>query len=71
MTKEEWKKMKEDDEYIAPSVLEFIRAIPDFEDRGTEHTAPCACGGTIHATRSTYNGHLHAYCDKCGARLIE
>ncbi len=71
MTDEDWKKMKEDETYIAPSILEFIRAIPDFDDRGILHTAPCTCGGTIHATRSTYNGHLHAYCDKCGARLIE
>lgn len=44
MTDEEWKTMKEDDEYITPSVLEFIRAIPDFEDRGTEQiAADCKC----------------------------
>ena len=71
MTDEEWKKMKDDEEYIAPDILNFIAAIPDFTDRGVEHTAPCSCGGTIHAARAEYNGHLHAYCDKCGARLIE
>ena len=71
MTDEDWKKTKADDGYIVSSILEFIRAIPDVDDRGTEHTAPCTCGGTIHAMRSTYDGHLHAYCDKCGARLIE
>lgn len=67
----EWERMKEDEEYIAPEILEFLKAIPDFEDRGVEHTAPCPCGGTIHAIRAEYNGHLHAYCDKCGARMIE
>lgn len=71
MTDEEWKKMKDDEEYIAPDIFDFIVAIPYFTDRGVEHTAPCPCGGTIHAARAEYNGHLHAYCDKCGARLIE
>lgn len=69
MTDEE--RMKADEEYIVPSIVEFIRAMPHFKDRGTEHTAPCPCGGTIHASRAKINGHLHAYCDKCGARLIE
>lgn len=56
---------------LPPELLEFIVAIPDFQDRGVEHTAPCPCGGTIHAIRAEYNGHLHARCDKCGAALIE
>lgn len=71
MTEEERKRMKEDEEYIAPDIIEFISAIPVFEDRGVEHTSQCPCGGTIHAIRAEYNGHLHAYCDKCGSRLIE
>ena len=71
MTDEEWKRMREDENYIAPEILDFIKAIPNFTERGVEHTAPCPCGGTIHAMRAEYNGHLHAYCDKCGARLIE
>lgn len=71
MTDEEWERMKEEADYIAPALFEFLAAIPDFEDRGTEHTAPCPCGGMIHAKRATYNGHLHAYCDKCGKRIIE
>ena len=71
MTDEEREKMKQSDTYIAPSLLEFLAAIPDFDERGIEHTAPCPCGGTIHAIRSTYNGHLHARCDKCKAALIE
>lgn len=56
---------------LPTELLDFIKAIPDFDERGVEHTAPCPCGGTIHAARAEYNGHLHAYCDKCGARLIE
>lgn len=71
MTDEEWEKMKADEDYIAPNIIEFMCSIPDFEDRGVEHTAPCPCGGTIHAIRSTYNGHLHARCDKCKAMLVE
>lgn len=69
MTDEE--KMKADDEYIAPDLLEFMAAIPDFKERGVEHTAPCPCGGTIHAIRSEYNGHLHARCDRCKSALME
>lgn len=71
MTNEEWEKMKADEDYIAPNIIEFMCSIPDFTDRGVEHTAPCPCGGTIHAIRSTYNGHLHAHCDKCKCTLME
>lgn len=70
MTDKEWERMKEEEDYIAPSLLEFLKAIPDFTDRGVWHTAPCPCGGTIHATRAKYNGHIRAYCDKCGARMM-
>jgi len=30
-----------------------------------------ACGGTAHAGRSGYNGHLHAGCGCCGLSLME
>lgn len=50
--------------------LEVIPMIPK-DIRGIEHKAPCTCGGTVTAIRSIYNGHLHASCDKCGARLME
>ena len=29
------------------------------------------CGKEAHASRSTYNGHMHASCDSCGLRLME
>lgn len=61
----------EDEECIAPEIIEFLDAVPDFTDRGIEHTAPCPCGGTIHAIRAKYNGHIRAWCDKCGIRMIE
>ena len=71
MTDKEWQRMKDEEAYIAPEIIQFLSAIPDFDERGVEHTAPCHCGGTIHATRAKYNGHLYAYCDKCKARIIE
>ena len=52
-------------------LFEFLTAIPDFEERGKEYTGKCPNGGTVHAKRSTYNGHIHAWCDKCGMRIIE
>ena len=71
MTDEEWKKVKDDEDYLPPDILTFLMAVPDFEDRGVEHTAPCPCGGTIHAVRATYNGHIKAWCDKCDMRMME
>lgn len=71
MIDKESENMKQKDDHIPSDVLEFMCAVPHFKDRGVEHTAPCPCGGTIHAIGSKYNGHLHAWCDKCGARLIE
>lgn len=71
MTDEEWEKMKSIDDYIAPEIIDFLKAVPDFDDRGVEHTAPCPCGGTIHAIRALYNGHIKAWCDKCDMRMME
>lgn len=54
-------------------LFEFLKAIPDIPNkvRGKEFKSKCYCGGTITAIRSKYNGHLRAWCDKCGARLME
>lgn len=54
-------------------LFDYLKAIPDIPNsvRGKEFTSKCVCGGTIKAKRSRYNGHLHAYCDKCKFRLIE
>ena len=53
-------------------ILGILQAIYiPFNDRGTEHTFPCKCGGTITGIRNTYNGHLYASCDKCGFKIME
>lgn len=45
----------------------FLKAIPDFKDLGVEHQFICPlCNGKGYATKSKYNGHLHAFCAKCG-----
>ena len=59
------------DEEIPVEVIEYLKAIPNFKDRGVIHTAPCPCGGTLTAVRSTYNGHLHVECDTCDFALHE
>lgn len=58
-------------ERLDPRIIDWLKAVPDFEDRGVEHTAPCPCGGTIHAVRAEYNGHIRAWCDKCNMRMME
>lgn len=62
--------MNEKEKKLDHDIEDWLRAVPDFEDRGVEHTAPCPCGGTIHAIRSTYNGHIRAWCDKCDTRMM-
>ncbi len=58
-------------EDIPPTIFDYLKAIPNFKDRGVKHTTPCPCGGTITAIRSTCNGHLHAECDTCDFKLHE
>lgn len=52
-----------------------LNAIPDIpkskEYWGKIYRSNCPCGGILTACRSTYNGHLHARCDKCEFRLME
>jgi len=62
---------EEPDDEIPVEVFEYLKAIPIFKDRGVIHTAPCPCGGTLTAVRSTYNGHLHVECDTCDFKLHE
>lgn len=52
-------------------IMKYVRAIPDFQDRGVMHTAPCPCGGTLQCIRSTYNGHIHVKCDRCEFVMME
>ena len=53
--------------------MSFISCIPNIkrDDRGKTYKSKCICGGEITAVRSTYNGHLHARCSKCGMTLME
>lgn len=40
--------------------------------RGLEYKFTCPiCSGSAHAVRSTYNGHLWAGCDNCGAFVMQ
>ena len=68
MTKEELKETEE-----LKEMIEIIKAVPniDYKDRERKYTSVCPCGGTITAWRVAYNGHLRAYCNKCGFKLIE
>lgn len=63
--------MKEKEKKLDHDIEDWLMAVPDFEDRGVEHTAPCPCGGMIHAVRAEYNGHIRAWCDKCNMRIME
>ncbi len=53
--------------------IKWVQLVPDIprDVRGKEYTSECNCGGTIHAVRSTFNGHIHAKCDKCRMCMME
>lgn len=54
-------------------VFAWLDCVPDIPRNvwGVEYTAPCTCGGTIHARRSEYNGHIRAWCENCGMKMRE
>lgn len=56
---------------IINRMIERLKCIPKFMDRGVEHKSKCVCGGTITSIRSTHNGHLYAECDSCGWKIRE
>lgn len=58
---------------VHKQIFERMERVPNIPKDvwGKEYTSECVCGGTITAIRSTYNGHLHARCDKCGYKLME
>jgi hypothetical protein len=39
--------------------------------RGESTEVPCDCGGTLTVSKSSYNGHIHAHCDKCDKALMQ
>lgn len=61
---------KKIERYKTEDCLKRVPEIP-IHERGKAYTGECVCGGTITAIRSTYNGHIHASCDKCGFRMFE
>ena len=49
----------------------FLKNIPKDMKRGEYYEWTCGCGGTARGEKSSYNGHLHAHCDKCGVGIME
>jgi len=39
--------------------------------KGESTEIPCDCGGTLTVSKSSYNGHIHAHCDKCDKSLMQ
>lgn len=49
------------------NISEYQNIIPDIPKyiRGKVYITKCLCGGKMRIVRSTYNGHIHAHCEKC------
>ena len=66
---------EEDDAMRMKNLKAHLMAMPDIpRDKkfwGKVYSSECVCGGTIYATRSTYNGHIRAKCDKCNWNIVE
>lgn len=54
-----------------PDIFDYLKAIPDFNEKGVKVYSKCPCGGTLTSIRVKYNGHLHVRCDKCKFVLHE
>lgn len=61
--------------HMSEEMLAKLKAIPNIPDKRTQwgkiYRNNCPCGGIITASRSLYNGHLHASCDRCDFRIME
>lgn len=66
---------KADGERLQYDLMDYLAAMPEIPKSrkywGEIYQSLCPCGGTLTATRSTYNGHIRCTCDKCGFRMIE
>lgn len=53
--------------------FEFLEKLIEQDvKKGETTTFECPiCGGEVTASRSEYNGHIHANCSKCGINLME
>lgn len=67
-----YKSNKLTDEFV-DEFLKFSKAAADVcETRGTTYIFTCPlCEGEAQASKSSYNGHLHASCSKCGMRFMQ
>ena len=55
-------------------IVDFIQkvgAVSKTIKRGESTKIPCDCGGTLTIGKSSYNGHIHAHCDKCDKLLMQ
>ena len=59
---------------IDKELLDFIKKVGTAAKtikKGESTQVPCNCGGTLTVSRSAFNGHIHACCDKCKRSLME
>jgi hypothetical protein len=59
---------------IDKELLDFIKKVGTAAKtikKGENTQIPCDCGGTLTIGRSSYNGHIHARCNKCKRSLME
>lgn len=55
-------------------ILTFIKKVGTTAKsikKGESTETPCVCGGTLTIEKSSYNGHIHAHCDKCNRSLMQ
>ena len=67
--------MKKNRKDIATQTIEFAEAAVkacENKENGKKYEFECPlCGGTAKASKSTYNGHVCAKCEKCDFSFIE
>ena len=53
------------------SMVTFLKALNEAEGKDQREYSCPLCGGTVRWTKSEYNGHIFAKCDKCGIVVRE
>jgi hypothetical protein len=62
------------DEELLKDSAEFMNKVGTAAKKikwGESIQIPCDCGGTLTVSKSNYNGHIHAHCDKCDKSLMQ
>lgn len=49
----------------------FLDALSDAEQAGEKEFTCPLCGGKASWGKSSYNGHIHAYCEYCGFTITQ